>query len=111
MQVQAQLPLNEHEGYRPGTQLGVDLGYAHPLTQRLSGLLQVNALAKRRDRGVNAEPADSGGRSVFLSPGLSYKLGESWNVYGYYQHPLYQYVNGVQLTADKAVVVGVATRF
>lgn len=110
-QVQTQLPLNKHDDFRPGAQVALDLGYAHPLTQRLSGLIQLNAAAKRRDRGANAEPADSGGHSVFLSPGLSYKLGESWNLYGYYQHPLYQHVNGVQLTARKAVVLGVSTRF
>jgi hypothetical protein len=34
-----------------------------------------------------------------------------FRLYGYYQHPLYQYVNGVQLTARRAVVVGVSTRF
>jgi hypothetical protein len=104
-QVQLQQPLNSHDGFRPGAQLGLDLGYAHPFTQRLSGLVQVNALAKRRDRGANAEPDDSGGRFLFLSPGLSYKLGERFLVYAYYQQPLYQHVNGVQLTADRAVVV------
>lgn len=110
-QLQVQLPLNERDAFRPGAQAGVDLGYAHPLTQRLSGLVQLNAVSKRRDRGANAEPDDSGSRSVYLSPGLSYKLGEAWNIYGYYQRSLYQHVRGVQLTADKAVVVGVSRRF
>jgi hypothetical protein len=110
-QVQLQQPLDSHDNFRPGAQLALDLGYAHPLTERFSGLVQLNGVAKRRDRGSEAEPADSGGRSLFLSPGLSYKLGEMFRVYGYYQHPLYQYVNGVQLTASRAVVVGVSTRF
>jgi hypothetical protein len=110
-QAQVQAPLNEHDGFRPGVQLAVDLGYARPVTARLSGLVQLNAIARKRDRGVNAEAANSGGHSVFLSPGLSYKVGESWNVYGYYQLPLYQYVNGVQLTAKRAIVVGVSTKF
>jgi hypothetical protein len=110
-QVQLQQPLNSHDGFRPGAQLGVDLGYAHSFTDRLSALVQVNAVGKRRDKGPEAEPADSGGHSVFVSPGLSYKLGESLRLYGYYQHPLYQHVNGVQLTARRAVVVGVSTRF
>jgi hypothetical protein len=68
-------------------------------------------VAKRRDEGAQAEPDDSGGRFVFLSPGASYKMGESFLLYAYYQVPLYQYVNGVQLTANKAVVVGVSARF
>ena len=92
-------------------QLLLDVGYAHPFTQRISGLVQVNAVAKQRDEGGQAEPEDSGGRFLFLSPGASYKFGEKFLLYAYYQLPLYQYVNGVQLTADKAIVVGMSTRF
>ena len=110
-QLQLQQPLNSHDEFRPGAQLALDVGYAHPFTQRFSGLVQVNAVAKRRDEGAQAEPDDSGGRFVFLSPGASYKMGESFLLYAYYQIPLYQYVNGVQLTANKAVVVGVSARF
>ena len=110
-QLQLQQPLTSHDDFRPGAQLALDVGYAHQFTQRFSGLLQLNTVMKRRDSGAEAEPADSGGRFVFLSPGLSYKVGEMFRVYAYYQHPLYQYVNGVQLTAHQAVVVGVSTRF
>jgi hypothetical protein len=110
-QVQLQHPLNSRDDYRPGTQFGLDVGYAHPFTTRLSGLLQLNVESKGRDEGAQAEPDDSGGRFVFLSPGLSFKMGERYLAYAYYQYPLYQYVNGVQLTADKAIVVGVSTRF
>jgi hypothetical protein len=110
-QLQLQQPLNSHDDFRPGAQLALDVGYAHPFTQRFSGLLQLNTVLKRRDSGAQAEPEDSGGRFVFLSPGVSYKAGEMFRVYAYYQHPLYQHVNGVQLTARRAVVVGVSTRF
>ena len=110
-QVQLQHALNSHDDFRPGAQLGVDVGYAHAFTERLSALLQLNAVFKARDHGAQAEPDDSGSRSLFLSPGLSYKVGEAFRVYGYYQQPLYQHVNGVQLTASRAVVVGVSTRF
>lgn len=110
-QVQVQAALKQHDGYAPGAQLTADLGYAHRFAERFSGMLQLNAVFKQRDRGANAEPEDSGGRFLFLSPGFSYDLGERWRLYGFYQLPLYQYVNGVQLTADRALVVGVATRF
>ncbi|GGH66968.1 hypothetical protein GCM10010975_36310 [Comamonas phosphati] len=110
-QIQLQQPLNSHNNFRTGSQMALDLGYAHPLSDRLSGLVQLNTVVKRRDHGLEAEPADSGGRFLYLSPGLSYKLGETFRVYGYYQHPLHQDVNGVQLTAHRSVVVGVSTRF
>jgi hypothetical protein len=110
-QAQLQQPLNSHDEFRPGAQLGLDLGYAHPLTDRVSGLVQLNAVLKRRDSGAQAEPDDSGARSVFLSPGVSFKLGQASRIYAYYQHPLYQHVNGVQLTARRAFVLGVSTQF
>ena len=49
--------------------------------------------------------------TAFLSPGLSYMLTQSVQAYGFVQLPLYQYVNGVQLTADWAVAAGLSWRF
>jgi hypothetical protein len=78
---------------------------------RLALMLQANALYRGRDAGRLAEPADSGGSSVHLSPGASYALSREWQVYGFLQLPLYQNVHGVQITARRALAVGVGTRF
>ena len=110
-QAQVQHALNDHDGYRPGNQFSADLGFAKTLTEKLSGIAQLNAVVKRRDSGINAEPADSGSRSLYLSPGMSYQLTDAVRAYAFYQHPLYQHVNGVQLTPKRAIVVGVSTRF
>ena len=64
------------------------------------------ALFRGRDSGVQAEPEDSGGRAWYLSPGFSYAFTKDLQAYAFLQLPLYQYVNGVQLTASKAAVVG-----
>ncbi len=108
---QYQHPLNSRDNYRPGAQFAADLGYSHGLAERLTGLVQLNAIVKRRDQGSASEPADSGSRALYLSPGLSYEFGNQFRIYGFYQHPLVQSVNGVQLTAKRAIVVGVSTRF
>ena len=110
-QAQWQRAFAEHAGYRPGNQFSVDLGYARALADKLSGIVQLNAVWKGRDRGAQAEPEDSGSRSLYLSPGLSWQWTDALRTYAYYQHPLYQHVNGVQLTADRAFVIGVSTRF
>lgn len=110
-QAQVQRALREHDGFRPGAQLSVDVGYAKAFTEKLSAIVQLNAVMKRRDSGAEAEPDDSGSRSLFLSPGVSYQVTDTVRLYAFYQHPLHQHVNGVQLTADRAVVVGVSTRF
>jgi hypothetical protein len=110
-QAQYQHALNDHDGFKPGSQFGADLGYRHGVTDNLGALVQLNFLVKRRDSGANAEPGDSGGRTVSLSPGLSYAVSDRVQVYGFIQKHLYQRVNGVQITADKALVVGVSGRF
>lgn len=110
-QAQVQRALSEHAGHRPGAQFTLDVGYARALTDTFSAIVQLNAVLKGRDRGADAEPEDSGSRSLYLSPGLSYQVTDSLRAYAFYQQPLHQSVRGVQLTADRAFVVGVSTRF
>jgi hypothetical protein len=101
-----QRPLDERDGYAPGQRLSFDLGLRYAMTHTASAQLQLNFLWKGRDAGINAEPDDTGGRYLFISPGLSYLLGTNTQLYGFVQLPLYQYVNGTQLTADWAAVAG-----
>jgi hypothetical protein len=68
-------------------------------------------VVRDRDDGDEAEPEDSGGEFVYVSPGLSVALGSSAQAYLFLQLPLYQHVNGVQLTADWAFASGVSLRF
>ena len=110
-QAQVQLPMTARDGYKPGQRLTMDAGLRYDLTGQVSLLLQANLLLRGRDSGINAEPEDSGGHSLFISPGVSIAVNRDVRVYGFLQAPLYQYVNGVQLTADKAVVVGISARF
>lgn len=110
-QVLWQAALGEREDFRPGYRSSVDLGYRHQLNERFAALLQFNLLYRDRDAGAQAEPEDSGGRFAFIAPGLGYNLGRDTQLYGFVQVPVYQYVNGVQLTADWSLVAGLATRF
>lgn len=95
------------EDYRPGEEVRLDLGLSHPLTGGLRGLLQLNAKYRGRDDGAAAEPDNTGGRFAYLSPGLSYGFGR-YRLYGFAQLPLYEYVNGVQLTADWGATLGLS---
>lgn len=109
--VRMQQPLNTYENYKPGAQLSLDVGLRHELGDRFSVMLQLNALHKDRDSGSEAEPEDSGGKFLFVSPGLSYAIARNFQIYGFVQLPLYQYVNGVQLTANWAAMAGISARF
>jgi hypothetical protein len=111
VQAIAQLPLDTREEYKPGEKVSLDLGLRYDATQNLGLLLQANLLWRGRDKGAEAETDDSGGYSLWLSPGISYALGKDWQAYAFLQQSLYQYVNGVQLVAERGVVLGVGGRF
>jgi hypothetical protein len=111
VQAMWQAPLNHRDDYRPGQRLGIDLGYRYEVSDRIGLMIQLNALYKGRDSGAQAEPEDSGGNFLFVSPGISIAVSKAFQLYGFVQLPLYQYVNGVQLTADWSVVAGISARF
>jgi hypothetical protein len=105
-----QRPLTERDDYQPGQQVTLDVGLRYALTHSLNAQLQLNLLWKDHDQGLEAEPEDSGGGYVFLSPGASYALTTQLQLYGFVQLPMYQYVNGTQLTADWSAVAGLGWR-
>ena len=106
-----QSALNSREDYKPGRRITLDVGYRYEATDSIGFMLQLNALYRSKDAGAQAEPDDTGGKFLFLSPGVSYAVTKSTQLYAFVQKPLYQHVNGVQLTADWSAVIGVSARF
>jgi hypothetical protein len=110
-QARVEAAFDSKDQYRPGNRYFVDLGYRYPLTSTVSLQAQLNAVIKSHDYGDNAEPDESGGKFLFFTPGVSYTITRALQVYGFVQLPLYQYVNGVQLTSHWAVLGGASWRF
>lgn len=102
---------DQRDNYRPGNRVNLDIGTRYDAGDRVGLLLQLNALYKASDQGTDAEPEDTGGKFVFVSPGLSYAFTRALQAYTFLQLPLYQNVNGVQLVAPYAFVAGVNVRF
>ena len=111
VQLRWQHALSQRAGFAPGDRIGIDLGYRHSLSRRLALLAQVNAVHRGRDSGDEAEPEESGGDALYFAPGVSYEISRGARVYGLLQLPLWQRVNGLQLTSDIGITVGVTTRF
>jgi hypothetical protein len=103
-----QAPLNEKDGYQPGWRSSVQAGWLLPVTGKLDLILQGNLLHVAHDRGSNAEPDDSGHTEVALVPGLAYAWSRSLSLYSQLELPVYQKVNGIQLTHDYAISVGLS---
>ena len=110
-QVAVQAPLYESAGYKPGTQWAADLGYRYDVNDALGLNLQLNYVWKGRDAGPEAEPADSGGRTLALAPGVTWALSPAAQLYGFVSVPVYQNVNGVQLTAAWSLAAGISVQF
>jgi hypothetical protein len=104
-------------GYRPGDAITVNAGVRYAdMGQAVVPLFQVNYVRRNIDTGnlVNVQFDGSpltGGDLVYLAPGVSARLGAGFSAYGYVQFPVYQDVNGVQLTAKEIYSVGIRKTF
>ncbi|MFZ2162715.1 MAG: hypothetical protein WAW02_10905 [Sideroxyarcus sp.] len=113
-----QTSIRHLDDFKPGNQFNLDAGLRYALGSRTSALLQLNYQNNVQDSGI-AAPADAsgvpgtstGGKFLYLTPGMSFAVVAGTNLYALVQLPLYLYVNGEQLTADKSVTVGINHRF
>lgn len=102
------------DGYRAGTDVFVNLGAAYPVVSRLHLLGQVNFRYRDRDDAGAAEGVperNTGGEFLFLSPGIRARLLRELWAYAVVQVPVFQRVNGIQLTADWHVLLGGSYQF
>ena len=111
-----QTSVNADSTFRPGNSVIIDGGLRYAMNHSLSGLLQLNAQwnhADSRESAALTESLDksSGGRTLTLSPGLLYAIMHNTQIYALIQFPVYQYVNGEQLTADQSLAFGIDHRF
>jgi hypothetical protein len=104
-----QVPLNSRDDYKPGSSVNVNLGLRYMESEKIMPQIQLNLRVARKDSGEQATPDDSGGKTVYLSPGLSVVVARKWSVYGFVQAPIYQDLNGYQLAPKYIASVG--TRF
>jgi hypothetical protein len=105
------IAVREKDGYKPGRQIQLDGGVRYALARDVSLSLQANFIHRGRDSGAEAEPDDSGQRQLWISPGVSWNVARNVQAFAFVQFPIYQSVNGVQLTADRAFTAGVSWRF
>jgi hypothetical protein len=103
------LNLSGDHGYRFGHEAIGHAGVRVSLSRRLIALSQVGYRWRGEDGpGRTGEHVDAtGGTYAYFSPGLQIELVDGMSLYGYYQLPLYQRVNDVQITSDRNLLVGI----
>ncbi|HEV7488159.1 MAG TPA: hypothetical protein VGQ65_20995 [Thermoanaerobaculia bacterium] len=99
--------------YRRGHELQLNAGTEYPLTTTVHLLGQINGRMSGKDEvGQTDENRDlTGGRYVYLSPGVRLLLGAKTSIYGFVQIPVYQHVNGLQLTSKANYLAGIHKSF
>jgi hypothetical protein len=105
-QAMTQLPVTSSDDYKPGNSLNVNLGFRYLALDKVVPQIQINARVSTKDSGANATPDDSGGQTIYLSPGVTFPVSEKVKVYGFVQLPIYQNLNGYQLAPKYTVSVG-----
>lgn len=115
-QATLQSSINSDAMFRPGNQINLDGGMRYALGHDTSALMQLNMQWNGTDSGDAAAltedgAASSGGRTVSITPGLSYALAPDTQIFALVQLPVYQYVNGQQLTASSSATAGISHRF
>lgn len=110
VQAQGQAALNSRDLYRPGAsgQIAAALHYTH--WRAITPQLELNVRASAKDSGLNSDRENSGGEQLFAAPGVIVKLSRSMSAYTYIQVPIYERVNGFQLTPHYTATVGVQFR-
>ena len=99
--------------YRRGHEIQLNTGTEYPLTQSVHLLGQLNGrMTSKDDVGATDENRDlTGGRYLYLSPGLRVAMSHGTSIYGFVQLPIYQHVNGIQLTSKANYVAGIRKSF
>ena len=110
-QAMLQLPLHEREGFKPGKAINANAGVRYAGFGRVTPQLQVNVRAEERESGSAADGANSGATLVYLSPGMTANLGRGIQAYAFFQVPVHQRVNGLQLEPRSSVSVGLHVAF
>jgi len=105
-----QQALNTKEKYRLGKSLNVNFGVRYNLSRMVIPLLQINAQVRGRDSGAEDFSEDTGGKLIYLSPGVTINMAGSWKLYSFVQVPLYQQVNELQLAPKWNFSIGVNHR-
>jgi TonB dependent receptor len=106
-----QKALNTRDEYKPGDAVSVNAGIRYMRFEQAMPQLQLNAKYLRHDEGASADTISTGGTLVYLSPGVSIPVSKQLSVYGFVQLPVYQHVNGVQLTPHYVASVGMRWGF
>ena len=111
VQATADQPLAARAGFLPSASVTLSGGIRWLNANRFTPQLQLNVKTETREHGEEADRANSGGTLAYLSPGASAELTAQTHAFVFVQLPVYQRVNGLQLTPRWLLSCGLNRRF
>jgi hypothetical protein len=96
-EVLAQTALTISDQYRPGDGYNFNFGFRYMGYDFWKPQAQLNARYVERDSGAAADQFSTGGTLLYFSPGAFFPVGGGVELYAFFQVPLYQNLQGVQL--------------
>lgn len=109
----------EANGFQTGDVAEFDGSFQYRLLPRslgagvpafLYGVLEANLVHSARDRSGGADDPNSGGTTLFITPGLQY-VTQKWIVEAGVQIPVNQNLNGTALKTDYVLTTGLRINF
>lgn len=97
--------------YHPGDGTNLNAGVRYQGFDNIIPMLQINARYSQVDSGDAADTFATGGTLVYLTPGLVVPVSPNSSVYANIQLPIYQNVNGIQLTPEYILSTGARFQF
>ena len=97
--------------YRPGNNVGVSVGARYKGFESFIPTVQINARYAKADSGEAADTFATGGKLVYLTLGAILPVSERFAPYANVQVPIYQNVNGIQLTPKYTFSAGAKYSF
>lgn len=97
--------------YKPGNNLSFSVGARYTGFASVTPTVQLNARYARRDSGEAADTFATGGNLVYLTLGAIVPVTDKIAPYVNVQVPVYQNVNGIQLTPKYIVSLGIKFAF
>ncbi len=82
--------------FRPGNSYQVDLAVSYDHHGKFTPTLEVNGIFAQQDIENDEIKKNSGGDTVYLSPGLSYHVNKNQSIYANFWKPIYQNLDGIQ---------------
>jgi hypothetical protein len=107
--------LKHTDVYKPGHSLNVNFGVRYMSFAGFTPQLQINTRFISKDylgdsTGFTIDD-NTGGRIAYLSPGVTFPVGEKVKLFAFVQLPIYQHLNGYQLAPKYTASLGARVGF